>query len=68
MDPLTRVEMKLFNPRVEVWAKHFYWVGAKINGLTPTGRATIEALQMNRSLAVAIRNEEALRGRHPSNS
>lgn len=36
-----------------------------LRGRTPTGRATIELLQMNRLLAVAIRREEATRGRYP---
>ena len=34
-------------------------------GLTSTGRATIAALHMNRPLILAIRQEEAVRGRHP---
>ena len=33
--------------------------------LTPTGRATVAAMAINRPLAVAIRLEEAERGRHP---
>ena len=32
---------------------------------SPTGRATVMALHMNRPLALVIREEEALRGRHP---
>lgn len=34
-------------------------------GLTATGRATIEALDMKRVLIIAIRKEEAALGRHP---
>jgi hypothetical protein len=30
------------------------------------GRATIEALEMNRPLIIAIREEERARGRHPA--
>ena len=33
--------------------------------LSPTGRATVAALAMNRPLILAIRQEEAARGRHP---
>lgn len=33
-------------------------------GLTVTGRVTIEALDMNRVLILAIREEEAVLGRH----
>jgi hypothetical protein len=37
----------------------------RVVGLTPVGRATIEALKMNRPIALAIREEEAIRKRHP---
>jgi hypothetical protein len=46
------------------WHEHFRWEGVYLQGLTATGRATIEALQMNRALILAIRQEEAARGRH----
>jgi len=64
-DPNTGKAMPLFHPRREVWERHFRWDGARILGLTPTGRATVAALSMNRPLALAIRQEEAVRGRHP---
>jgi hypothetical protein len=41
------------------------WDGVRAVGLTPTGRATITLLEMNRSLILAIREEETERGRHP---
>jgi len=65
LDAQTGVEATLFNPRVDSWAGHFRWDGVRMLGLTPTGRATVEALKMNRLLILAIRNEEMLRGRHP---
>jgi hypothetical protein len=68
IDPQTGAEAALFNPRVDQWTKHFCWDGVKISGLTPTGRATVTALKMNRALILAIRKEEALRGRHPPTS
>ena len=34
-----------------------------IVGSTPTGRATVHLLDMNRPLTLAIRREESLRGR-----
>ncbi|WP_279239889.1 hypothetical protein [Scytonema sp. UIC 10036] len=37
-------------------------------GLTPTGRATIDALNMNRPTILAIRKEEEFFGRHPPQS
>lgn len=46
----------LFNPRVDNWNEHFTITkGLRIAGRTPTGRATVEALAMNRSAIVAIR-------------
>ena len=64
-DPLTGQSVPLFNPRQQVWTDHFRWRGAEVVGLTATGRATIVALEMNRPVIVAIREEETLRGRHP---
>jgi HNH endonuclease len=64
-DPQTGEHVVLFNPRVESWPTHFRWQGVWIVGTTPTGRATVLALSMNRLLALAIREEEAHRGRHP---
>jgi hypothetical protein len=64
-DPQTGEHVVLFNPRVESWPTHFRWQGVWIVGTTPAGRATVLALSMNRRLALAIREEEANRGRHP---
>jgi hypothetical protein len=65
LDPQTGVEAALFNPRLDSWEEHFRLDGVHVLGLTPTGRATVEALKMNRLLILAIRGEETLRGRHP---
>lgn len=64
-DPDTSTDAPLFNPRSQRWTDHFRWDGARIEGLTPTGRATVAALEMNRPLILAIRAEESERGRHP---
>jgi hypothetical protein len=64
-DPETNTDARLFNPRVDRWDEHFRWDGVRILGLTPTGRATVQALKMNRLLILAIRAEEVFRGRHP---
>jgi hypothetical protein len=58
-------EVALYNPRHDNWHEHFQWEGVSLVGLTPHGRATIAALAMNRVLILAIREEEAARGRHP---
>jgi hypothetical protein len=55
----------LFNPRRDSWSEHFRWDGVRLEGLSPTGRATAAALVMNRPLMVAIREEEVMLGRHP---
>src|SRR3954467_5327217 len=49
-DPDTGGTVRLFDPRHQVWAEHFRWTpeGDRIVGLTPTGRATVAALDMNR--------------------
>jgi hypothetical protein len=64
-DPDTQQTVPLFNPRTERWTDHMEWDSVRAVGLTPTGRATIALLEMNRALILAIREEEAERGRHP---
>ena len=56
-DPLTGRIVSLFNPRTQPWNRHFRWVrgGLEIRGRTPTGRATVEALDLNNELVVAVR-------------
>jgi hypothetical protein len=64
-DPESEMDVPLFNPRTQIWDEHFCWQEEKIVPLSPTGRATVAALAMNRPLIVAIRQEETARGRHP---
>jgi hypothetical protein len=66
-DPLTGEWATLFNPRTQRWHDHFTWTdgGARIEGLTPTGRATVLALQLNRALLVGARRAWVLAGWHP---
>jgi len=66
-DPLTGEEVPLFNPRAQRWFHHFYWSldGLRILGMTATGRATIELLEMNRSRVLDIRKADVEAGRHP---
>jgi hypothetical protein len=63
LDPLTGKKVSLFHPRRQSWSRHFRWEGMTIVGSTPTGRATVHVLGMNRPLILAIRLEESLRGR-----
>lgn len=65
VDSETGEVVSIFNPRQQVWKEHFDWNGVQLVGLTATGRATIQALNLNRSTMLAIRSEEELLGRHP---
>lgn len=57
LDPITAQFVRLFDPRHQKWSEHFVWsnAGESIIGLTPTGRATVMALQLNRSSLVRSR-------------
>ena len=48
-DQATGQEIPLFHPVRDVWAAHFAWTpdGQWIIGQTPTGRATVERLDVN---------------------
>jgi hypothetical protein len=65
IDPLSGVEVAIFNPRREAWLVHFRWDGAIMVGLSEIGRALVEALLLNRRSIVAIRIGEMAMGRHP---
>jgi HNH endonuclease len=65
IDPATGNEEPLFHPREQAWGDHFRWEGERIVPLTATGRATVDALVLNRPIILGIRQEEAARGRHP---
>ena len=65
-DPRTGHAVLLYNPRTDVWAEHFAFTTTwRLRGRTPTGRATIEALGMNRPAIVLIRRELVLLNRFP---
>ena len=58
-DPQTGAIVPLFHPRLHRWEEHFSVeesTGALL-GLTPTGRATVARLQMNRSSQVTARRQ-----------
>lgn len=67
VDPFDGTPVELFNPRTQVWREHFRWSpdGALILGVTPAGRATVEALRLNNELAVDVRRNWILAGWHP---
>lgn len=57
-DPATNASVLLFNPRTQNWADHFAWEDRRVVGRTPTGRATVAALDMNHPRRVLIREAE----------
>ena len=66
-DPFTGQFAPLYHPRWHLWKDHFAWRDefTRIVGLTPTGRATIERLQLNREGLVNLREALCLTHRHP---
>lgn len=67
VDPDSGKSVPLFNPRQQDWKQHFVWSpdGTEITGLTPTGRATVAALEMNDPLLVGARSLWVSFGVHP---
>ena len=67
-DPLTNKVVPLFHPRKEDWHDHFKWSNdlLTIEGLTPSGRATIIRLKMNEEAHMNIRSVTIGKG-HPPN-
>ena len=67
VDPETGTRVRLFHPLVQVWREHFAWqVNALlIVGLTPAGRATVNALHFNRVPLVNARRLWLRVGWHP---
>jgi len=57
IDPQTGRRLRLFNPRRHRWKDHFAWNedATLMIGLTATGRATINALRLNREELINLR-------------
>ncbi len=56
-DPMSGLSVPLFNPRVDVWNQHFQYDAdaGTIDGITPTGRATVARLGMNDPVQLTAR-------------
>lgn len=67
LDEITGEIVPLFNPRTQNWPEHFKWSrdGFEIIGITPCGRATVKALQMNRENTLSARQIWVTVGLHP---
>ncbi len=66
-DPVTHDDALLFQPYQQRWLEHFAWSedGTQVVGLTPTGRATVDVLRMNRQQMVRVRRMWVAMGEHP---
>jgi 5-methylcytosine-specific restriction endonuclease McrA len=67
IDPETDELVSLFHPWQQSWQEHFRWEmdGLFLVGLTPTGRATIHTLRLNRPLLLRGRERWIAVGWHP---
>jgi hypothetical protein len=66
-DPATGGMARLFHPRQSDWSTHFVWdeTFTRMIGRTPTGRATIDALALNRPELVNLRHALQQLKMHP---
>ncbi len=66
-DSLSGRMVPLFHPRKHDWHRHFAWSTdcLRLAGLTPTGRATIEELNLNRDGVIRLRRLLLLNRDHP---
>jgi HNH endonuclease len=67
IDPVTGIEVKLYNPRSDLWMQHFSWSEDLRNmvGISAKGRATIHKLKLNRNEVVNMREVLIKTGGHP---
>ena len=67
IDPVTRQRVSLYHPRQQAWSEHFAWNDdySLILGITPTGRATVETLHVNRAGIVNLRRVLYAVRQHP---
>lgn len=67
-DPRTGRLAPLFDPRRQRWGDHFRWspTSTRVLGRTATGRATVEALRLNRPILVRARGVWVRHGLHPN--
>lgn len=67
LDPGTGTIVSLYNPRLDDWHDHFRWneTFTIIIGISPTGRATVKRLQVNRDSLVNLRQVLRPLGYHP---
>lgn len=66
-DPHTGEMVLLFHPRRQRWRDHFAWSldFTRVVGITPSGRATVDLLRLNREGLVSMRRVLRKEGAHP---
>ena len=67
IDPINEQSVPLYHPRHHKWTDHFRWADGftRIMGITSTGRATVDALQLNRDGLINLRRILFAVGLHP---
>jgi len=56
-DEETNEEIRLFNPRLDIWTEHFSFQNGELFGLTAIGRVTISSLKINSELQIEARRQ-----------
>ncbi|MCG8353690.1 MAG: HNH endonuclease [Chloroflexales bacterium] len=66
-DPESGEVVNLYHPRMQRWQDHFRWSDDRllVIGVTPIGRATVAALDLNRPHQIVARQRWVLVGWHP---
>jgi hypothetical protein len=67
VDVETQPPVPLFHPRQQLWQEHFAWSEDRLRivGRTPTGRATVAALRLNRASLLNLRRALIAINAHP---
>jgi hypothetical protein len=67
IDPGSGIKVPLFNPRKQFWPEHFGWDEnySIVVGLSPSGRATVERLKLNREGVINLRISLFKENLHP---
>lgn len=65
INPFTQKLVRLFNPRIDKWTRHFRIRGSLIEPLTEIGEVTARVLGFNRSERVVEREALIEAGNHP---
>ncbi|HEX9036585.1 MAG TPA: HNH endonuclease signature motif containing protein [Ktedonobacterales bacterium] len=65
VDHISGAVTRLYHPRADRWQDHFRWDGARIDPLTPIGRATEILLRFNEPQRITIRANLLQQHRYP---